>query len=133
MTTPEVKSCCDDLKVLGKGDFKALLKWRIALREEVRLQLLLSALLTDSLLQLGIDVKSKDTEDLTETVEITEEVDEEQQISDEVCPSSFLRDTQLTPGRSSNASAPKLLRVPNASDARPTKSALRPSNACSSA
>ena len=93
MTTPEVKSCCDDLKVLGKGDFKALLKWRIALREEVRPQILLSALLTDSLLQLGIDVKSKDTEDLTETVEITEEVDEEQQISDEVCPSSRLRDT----------------------------------------
>lgn len=34
-TTPDVKANCDDLKVLGKGDFKALLKWRLALREEV--------------------------------------------------------------------------------------------------
>ncbi|KAH7107089.1 FtsJ-domain-containing protein [Auriculariales sp. MPI-PUGE-AT-0066] len=66
-TTPEIKSCCDDLKVLGKGDFKALLKWRIALREEI-----------------GLDVKSKETQELTETVEITEEVDEDQQIQDEL-------------------------------------------------
>ncbi|KAG5648075.1 hypothetical protein DXG03_007110 [Asterophora parasitica] len=67
ITTPEVKANCDDLKVLGKGDFKALLKWRLALREE-----------------LGLDNKTKDTAELTETVEIVEEVDEEQQISDEL-------------------------------------------------
>jgi len=36
ITTDDVKANCDDLKVLGKGDFKALIKWRIALREEVR-------------------------------------------------------------------------------------------------
>lgn len=36
MTTTDVKANLDDLKVLGKGDFKTLLKWRIALREEVR-------------------------------------------------------------------------------------------------
>lgn len=36
ITTPDVKANCDDLKVLGKGDFKALLKWRTAIREEVR-------------------------------------------------------------------------------------------------
>lgn len=35
ITTPDIKTNCDDLKVLGKGDFKALLKWRLALREEV--------------------------------------------------------------------------------------------------
>jgi len=35
ITTDNVKANCDDLKVLGKGDFKALIKWRIALREEV--------------------------------------------------------------------------------------------------
>jgi len=35
ITTDDVKANCDDLKVLGKGDFKALIKWRIALREEV--------------------------------------------------------------------------------------------------
>jgi AdoMet-dependent rRNA methyltransferase SPB1 len=36
-TSSDVKANCDDLKVLGKGDFKALLKWRLALREEVGL------------------------------------------------------------------------------------------------
>ena len=35
VTTDEIKANCEDLKVLGKGDFKALIKWRIALREEV--------------------------------------------------------------------------------------------------
>jgi hypothetical protein len=35
MTTPDVKSNCNDLKVLGKGDFKVLLKWRMGIREEV--------------------------------------------------------------------------------------------------
>ncbi|KAJ7631105.1 Spb1 C-terminal domain-containing protein [Roridomyces roridus] len=67
ITTPDIKANCDDLKVLGKGDFKALLKWRTAIREE-----------------LGLENKTKDTEDATETVEIVEEVDEEQQIQDEL-------------------------------------------------
>jgi AdoMet-dependent rRNA methyltransferase SPB1 len=35
-TTADVKANLDDLKVLGKGDFKALLKWRTAIREEVK-------------------------------------------------------------------------------------------------
>ncbi|KZS95887.1 FtsJ-domain-containing protein [Sistotremastrum niveocremeum HHB9708] len=67
VTSEDVKANFRDLKVLGKGDFKALLKWRTALREEI-----------------GLDVKSKPTEELTETVEITEEVDEEQQIQEEL-------------------------------------------------
>ncbi|KAJ7837508.1 Spb1 C-terminal domain-containing protein [Mycena olivaceomarginata] len=68
ITTGDIKANCDDLKVLGKGDFKALLKWRIALREE-----------------LGLDNKTKETEDVTETVEIVEEdVDEDQQIQEEL-------------------------------------------------
>jgi hypothetical protein len=36
VTSGDVKANCEDLKVLGKGDFKALIKWRIAIREEVR-------------------------------------------------------------------------------------------------
>ncbi|KAL9296411.1 hypothetical protein ACSQ67_022307 [Phaseolus vulgaris] len=32
-TTEEVKSLCDDLRVLGKQDFKHLLKWRIHIRK----------------------------------------------------------------------------------------------------
>jgi AdoMet-dependent rRNA methyltransferase SPB1 len=35
-------------------------------------------------MQIGLDVKTKHADELTETVEITEEVDEEQQIQDEV-------------------------------------------------
>lgn len=35
LTSSDVKANLNDLKVLGKGDFKVLLKWRIALREEV--------------------------------------------------------------------------------------------------
>jgi AdoMet-dependent rRNA methyltransferase SPB1 len=31
-TDSEVKHCCEDLKVLNKRDFKALLKWRLSLR-----------------------------------------------------------------------------------------------------
>ncbi|KAI0756685.1 Spb1 C-terminal domain-containing protein [Daedaleopsis nitida] len=67
VTTSDVTANCDDLKVLGKGDFKALLKWRTALREEI-----------------GLEVKSKPTEELTETVEVTEELDEEAQIEEEL-------------------------------------------------
>lgn len=34
--------------------------------------------------QIGLDMKEKDVEDLVETVEVTDEIDEEQQIRDEV-------------------------------------------------
>ncbi|KAI3712203.1 hypothetical protein L1987_70754 [Smallanthus sonchifolius] len=33
LTTEEVKALCDDLRVLGKQDFKHLLKWRILIRK----------------------------------------------------------------------------------------------------
>ena len=29
LTTEEVKACCADLRLLNKGDFKMLLKWRL--------------------------------------------------------------------------------------------------------
>jgi AdoMet-dependent rRNA methyltransferase SPB1 len=32
-TTVEIRACCDDLKVLGKKDFRLLLKWRLKVRE----------------------------------------------------------------------------------------------------
>ena len=35
ITTSDVVANCEDLKVLGKGDFKALIRWRTSLREEV--------------------------------------------------------------------------------------------------
>lgn len=34
-TTAEVRACCNDLKVLGKKDFRLLLKWRLSAREKV--------------------------------------------------------------------------------------------------
>ncbi|RCI02084.1 AdoMet-dependent rRNA methyltransferase spb1, partial [Rhizopus stolonifer] len=37
ITTEDVKINSEDLKVLGKGDFKALLKWRAQLREEYKM------------------------------------------------------------------------------------------------
>ncbi|KIY47060.1 hypothetical protein FISHEDRAFT_46112 [Fistulina hepatica ATCC 64428] len=67
ITNDDVKTNCDDLKVLGKSDFKTLLKWRLALREEI-----------------GLDVNAKPAEEYTETAEIVEEVDEEQQIQEEL-------------------------------------------------
>lgn len=66
-TTSDIVANMEDLKVLGKGDFKALIKWRLAIRLEV-----------------GLDVKAEQTQDAT-TEEITvEPIDEEQEISDEV-------------------------------------------------
>ncbi|ROT43157.1 hypothetical protein SODALDRAFT_253942, partial [Sodiomyces alkalinus F11] len=32
-TTDEIRKCCEDLKVLGRGDFKLLLRWRLKVRE----------------------------------------------------------------------------------------------------
>ncbi|KAF4507603.1 hypothetical protein G6O67_004083 [Ophiocordyceps sinensis] len=32
-TTPEIRICCQDLKVLGRKEFKLLLKWRLRVRE----------------------------------------------------------------------------------------------------
>ncbi|KAG9092695.1 AdoMet-dependent rRNA methyltransferase spb1, partial [Ceratobasidium sp. 370] len=65
-TTPDVIANCEDLKVLGKGDFKKLLKWRTAIREE-----------------LGLESKQKPLDDAEETVEVME-VDEDQQIEAEL-------------------------------------------------
>lgn len=33
-TTEEIKICLQDLKLLGKADFKKIMKWRTAIREE---------------------------------------------------------------------------------------------------
>ncbi|GAA5863176.1 hypothetical protein JCM1840_002496 [Sporobolomyces johnsonii] len=66
LTTAEIKECVDDLKVLGKKDFKMLLKYRLAIRED-----------------LGLDVKIDETEEHTEQVEV-QPIDEEEQITEEL-------------------------------------------------
>ncbi|WVQ78097.1 AdoMet-dependent rRNA methyltransferase SPB1 [Cryptococcus sp. DSM 104549] len=65
-TTPDIIANFQDLKVLGKGDFKALMKWRLAIR-----------------LEIGLDVKADATADATEEVAV-EELDEEEQITEEL-------------------------------------------------
>ncbi len=67
-TTRDVIANFEDLKVLGKGDFKSLMKWRLAIR-----------------LETGLDVRAEPTEDVDEEVTI-EPMDEDEQISDEVGP-----------------------------------------------
>ncbi|KAG1473337.1 hypothetical protein G6F56_001006 [Rhizopus delemar] len=37
-TTEDIKINCEDLKVLGRSDFKTLLKWRSTLRDELKLE-----------------------------------------------------------------------------------------------
>lgn len=83
VTSADVKANCNDLKVLGKGDFKTLMKWRLALREEVGVSSpSLNGLAHN--LQLGLDNRNKETEDIIEAAQVVEEVDEEQQITEEV-------------------------------------------------
>ncbi|KAK2461835.1 hypothetical protein APHAL10511_006298 [Amanita phalloides] len=67
IATEDIKLNCNDLKVLGKGDFKTLIKWRLSLRQE-----------------LGLDVKTNKTEEITEAINVVVDVDEEQQIQDEL-------------------------------------------------
>ncbi|BFZ59461.1 AdoMet-dependent rRNA methyltransferase spb1 [Saitoella coloradoensis] len=64
-TTPEIIECCRDLKVLGKKDFRSILKWRLAVREE-----------------LGLSNKSKPAEE-EEKVEIVP-MDEEEQLEQDL-------------------------------------------------
>ena len=62
-TTGDIVSSCTDLKVLGKKDFKALLRWRTKIREK-----------------LGLDTKVKDADAYTETAEV-QPLDEEDQMA----------------------------------------------------
>ena len=56
-TTKEIVACCEDLKVLGKKDFRSLLKWRLTMRDD-----------------LGLSAKKQEkVAEPTETVTITED------------------------------------------------------------
>lgn len=70
-TTRDVIANFEDLKVLGKGDFKSLMKWRLAIR-----------------LETGLDVNADTTTDVTEEVTV-EPMDEDEQITEEVSGVSF--------------------------------------------
>ncbi|KAF4120151.1 AdoMet-dependent rRNA methyltransferase SPB1 [Geosmithia morbida] len=69
-TTAEIRRCCDDLKVLGRKDFKLLLKWRLKVREI-----------------FGFASKkdeAKDKEETTEEVAEVESMDEELKTQEEL-------------------------------------------------
>lgn len=62
ITTTEIKACCADLQVLGKKDFRALLRWRTAARENI-----------------GIGMKDEEEE-----VAEVEPLDEDEQIDQDI-------------------------------------------------
>lgn len=67
-TTDEIRRCCDDLKLLGKKEFKLLLKWRLKVREK-----------------FGFPTKkSKQEPELAEETAQIEDMDEEMRIQEEL-------------------------------------------------
>ncbi len=109
-TTSDVVANCADLKVLGKRDFKELMKWRLAIR-----------------LEIGLDVKAKAEEEATEEVEV-EPMDEEEQITEEV---GF--DEAIANRRSSSACTTKRCQSRSARSGARTRSRPRRCRSSSSA
>ena len=66
-TTPEIRECCADLKVLGRKEFKMLLKWRLKAREA-----------------FGLPTKATKKPEVSEEVAEVEDMDEELKIQEEL-------------------------------------------------
>ena len=73
-TTLEIRHCCEDLKVLGRRDFKLLLKWRLRVRAI-----------------FGFATKASAVEEGAEEVAEVESMDEELKIQDEL---QTMKDTE---------------------------------------
>ncbi|KAF4391681.1 hypothetical protein CsatB_023113 [Cannabis sativa] len=76
LTTEEVKILCDDLRVLGKQDFKHLLKWRMQIRKELS-----SSEKTEATASIAAQDESKEDEEekvLNEMEELTNAMDRKQ-------------------------------------------------------
>jgi AdoMet-dependent rRNA methyltransferase SPB1 len=73
-TTKEIRDCCADLKVLGRADFKRLLRWRLRVRE-------IFGFATKK--TKAEEEKAKDAQEGDEVAEI-ESMDEEMQIQEEL-------------------------------------------------
>lgn len=67
-TTDEIRKCCEDLRVLGKKEFRNLLKWRLRVREKFGL----------------VVKKNKSQEEATEEVAEVAPMDEELAIQEEL-------------------------------------------------
>ncbi|KUI64299.1 AdoMet-dependent rRNA methyltransferase SPB1 [Cytospora mali] len=66
-TTDEIKRCCEDLKVLGKKEFKMLLKWRLKVRD-----------------LFGFPSKKNKEPELVEETAQVEDMDEDMKIQEEL-------------------------------------------------
>ena len=64
-TTQEIRACCGDLKVLGRRDFRLLLKWRLSVREK-----------------FGLVPKKDEKETTTEVTEIIHMDEDERTMND---------------------------------------------------
>ncbi|KAJ6139635.1 hypothetical protein N7471_006121 [Penicillium samsonianum] len=79
-TTEEIRTCCEDLKILGKKEFRNLLRWRIKCREK-----------------FGLVIKKKPTtEGEAEEVAEVAPMDEELQIQEDLI---RMREAQTTKGK----------------------------------
>ncbi|EDU42903.1 AdoMet-dependent rRNA methyltransferase spb1 [Pyrenophora tritici-repentis] len=74
-TTKEIRDCCADLKVLGRADFKRLLRWRLRVRE-------IFGFATKKT-KVEDEAKAKEAKEGEEVAEI-ESMDEEMQIQEEL-------------------------------------------------
>ncbi|KAF1918496.1 Spb1 C-terminal domain-containing protein [Ampelomyces quisqualis] len=72
-TTKEVRNCCADLKVLGRADFKRLLRWRLKVRD----------IFGFSSKKKDEEAKAKEAEEGDEVAEI-EDMDDEMKIQEEL-------------------------------------------------
>jgi AdoMet-dependent rRNA methyltransferase SPB1 len=75
-TTKEVRNCCADLKVLGRADFKRLLRWRLKVRE----------IFGFASKKKDEENKAKEAKEAEEGVEIAEieDMDDEMKIAEEL-------------------------------------------------
>lgn len=75
-TTDEIRRCCEDLKVLGRKEFKILLKWRLKVREI-----------------FGFPTKKTAQPEVVEETAAVESMDEEMKIQEEL---QALKDKELS-------------------------------------
>ena len=74
LTSEEVKTCCADLRLLNKGDFKLLLKWRLQMLKEKKE-------VVRALKKQQAEAEGRPFEDDEEKEETKEETKEEKDVS----------------------------------------------------